>query len=207
VITAYLTLGNATLVQGMTGIPAQTIRFWKMQPWWREIEAQIREEDNLTQSVKLKKIVDKTLDLVLDRVENGDFQYDPKSGKLVRRPVLLRDAGKVGVSMMERRDMLQMIQVQKLKQPSVEESLKKIAETFANIAKGKNVKKELQAGVCELSGQTGSDQGSDSEESGPSDNGEMGGEEDFGGCGSQDGDIEGGDEQDLEPSDSNSIRE
>ena len=128
-----------TAVSIATGISANTIRTWKTQDWWRELEGIIKEEEGTEQSVKLRGIVDKTLNIIADRLENGDFQYDPKTGGLIRRPVLLRDAGKVGMDVWVRKEALDVLKIQKLKQPSIEESLKRIADEFAKLAKGAHV--------------------------------------------------------------------
>lgn len=206
VVTAYLALGNMTAVAAATGVSANTIRTWKTQDWWRELEGIIKEEEGTEQSVKLRQIVDKTLNIVADRLENGDFQYDPKTGGLIRRPVLLRDAGKVGMDVWTRKEAVDQLKFQKLKQPSIEESLKRIAEEFAKIARGANGK-ELQEGVRELPRSTGAEEGSSGEKCSPFEDGSEAGSLDFLGCGSQEGVVEGGLEQPEQPATSGQVEE
>ena len=40
---------------------------------------------------KTSKIVDKALDQIMDRLENGDHIYDQKTGRIRRAPVKLRE--------------------------------------------------------------------------------------------------------------------
>ena len=207
VVTAYLALGNMTAVSIATGISANTIRTWKTQDWWRELEGIIKEEEGTEQSVKLRGIVDKTLNIIADRLENGDFQYDPKTGGLIRRPVLLRDAGKVGMDVWVRKEALDVLKIQKLKQPSIEESLKRIADEFAKLAKGAHGQEGLQVGVQELPREAGADQATEPAESSPFEDGSEAGSLDFLGRGSFAGVEQGRDERPDQPQSPEGIEE
>lgn len=105
-VSQYLVLGNMALVSATTGIPHQLLRAWKQQPWWSEVTAQVRATENLQTDTKLTKIVDRSLDAVLDRVENGDFVYNQKTGQIVRKPVNMKDAAKVSVDLLTKRELL-----------------------------------------------------------------------------------------------------
>ena len=96
-VSQYLVLGNMALVSSTTGIPHQLLRAWKQQPWWADTEAQIRSTENLQIDSKLTKIVDKSLDAVMDRLENGEFVYNQKTGQVIRKQVNMKDAAKVAV--------------------------------------------------------------------------------------------------------------
>jgi len=198
-VSSWMMLGDMSLVAALVKIPHQTIRLWKTQDWWKEVEGTIRESENIQTNSKLKKIVEKSLDTVMDRLEEGDFQYDPRTGKFVRKPVLLRDAAKAAEVMMHRKALMSQIAEQKLAQPSVEEALKRIAAEFVKLAKGDNeqsspeaIAKELQERVRELPGKAGADQGQISQEPSAPQDGTETGTEDFDGRGSQEGDVAGG---------------
>jgi hypothetical protein len=105
-VSQYLVLGNMALVSGITKIPHQLLRAWKRQPWWAETEAQIRAADNIKVDNKLTAIVDKSLDAVMDRLENGEFVYNQKTGEIIRRKVSMKDAAKVTVDMLSKRELL-----------------------------------------------------------------------------------------------------
>ena len=105
-VSQYLVLGNMALVSAVTKIPHQLLRAWKQQPWWAEVEAQVRSTETLQMDTKLSKIVDRSLDAVLDRVENGEFVYNQKTGEIVRRPVNMKDAAKVSVDLITKRELL-----------------------------------------------------------------------------------------------------
>lgn len=133
VVSQYLVLGNMSLVSAVTGVNHQLIREWKGQPWWKEVEAQVRATENLQMDNKLSKIVDKSLDAVLDRVENGDFVYDNKSGQIKRKPVNMRDVAKVSVDLLSKRELLRgnATERKEVTQVSVADQLKELALEFA----------------------------------------------------------------------------
>lgn len=132
VVSQYLVLGDMKLVGAVTGVSHGVIRQWKIQPWWKELEAEIRASQNIEMDTKLSKIVEKSLDAVLDRVENGDFIYDQKSGEIRRRPASLRDIHRVSVDMIDKRELLRGNDVKKeVAQIGVEEQLKLLAQEFA----------------------------------------------------------------------------
>lgn len=138
-VTLYLTLGKLPAVVENTGIPLETLRTWKRTPWWKDIESQIRTEDNQSLDTKLSKTIDRALDIVVDRLENGDYYID-KSGKVKRTPVRMREAGKLMSDIIDKRSLIRKepTKVQQEKQESINERLLSLAEQFAAIALGKD---------------------------------------------------------------------
>ncbi len=132
-VSQYLVLGNMALVSSTTGIPHQLLRAWKGQAWWKEVEQQVRATENLQMDTKLSKIVDKSLDAVLDRVENGEFFYDQKTGQVRRKPANLRDIAKVSVEILSKRELLRgnATERKEMTQVSVADQLKELALEFA----------------------------------------------------------------------------
>lgn len=141
-VTTYLALGKFPFVAQVTGIPLETLRTWKKQEWWSDLESQIRTEENQELDTKLSKIVNKSLDVVVDRLENGEFYMD-KTGKVHRVPVKLKDATKVTSDLLDRRSLIRKEPARQLaeKQESVNERLLSLAEQFAAIALGKDPRK------------------------------------------------------------------
>lgn len=144
-VTTYLATGNLALSAATHKIPEVTARRWKAQPWWKQMVEDIRNAENLQLDSKLSKVVSKSVDALLDRVENGDFQLDQRTGQLVRKPISARDAAKVTTDMIDRRELLQ----GKKEAPQndtrkVEDRLLKLADEFAKFARAKEVKSTLE---------------------------------------------------------------
>lgn len=165
-VTTYLILGKSPLVEAAIGVPAGTIRRWKQEPWWADLVSQIQTEDDQELDAKLRHRVDKALDVVADRLDNGDFMFDPKSGEFRRRPVSLKDAWKTNKEMIDLRLHLRREKPIAPDQEAVGDILKNLALEFGTMARKRLNEKviegeivngpELQTGIPEVSGQAGS---------------------------------------------------
>ena len=87
-ITAYLTTGNLRITAAMTGIGYQLLCTWKTKQWWKEYEYEIKNAKRNETKDKLSKIVDKTLVMLEDRLDNGEIVLNNKTGELIRKPVM-----------------------------------------------------------------------------------------------------------------------
>lgn len=146
-ITTYLATGNMSLTSKIINVPRDTLNKWKASPWWQEHLENLKDEDTIQLDKKLAKVVDKSLEAVNDRIENGDYQYDSKTGKLIRVPARLRDLHLVSKDMIDRRTIIQKLNTQKQEvrtHVSTEDRLLKLAETFAQLALGQKPKEEKE---------------------------------------------------------------
>ena len=139
VITTWLKVGNLRVASSICNVPYNTCQVWKRQPWWIEYMRQLREEDGLKQDKKLSSIVEKTLEKLEDRVENGDYILDSKFGTIERIPLKARDIHRIASDFMDKRE-----EIKKLfdapKQDTnegVNGRLLKLAEEFAKFANKK----------------------------------------------------------------------
>jgi len=135
VVTTYLATGKYALVEAITGVPRATIQAWKRSPWWPDLVNEIQTESDQELDSKLQKIVDKSLDVVLDRIENGDFVLNSKTGEVTRIPTKLKDVHRVSVDLIDKRDLIRNRERVKVEVLVVEDYLKKLALQFANFVK------------------------------------------------------------------------
>jgi hypothetical protein len=114
------------------------IRQWKMQPWWKEFEREIRATENIALDSNLTKIVDKSLETVADRLENGDFIFDNKTGQIKRKPVNMKDAAKVSVDLLTKRELLRGNATNRSESAVIPmaDQLKALADAFARMSQG-----------------------------------------------------------------------
>ena len=140
-VQSYLLLGNLALTGRVLNIPEITLRQWKASPWWADMVAELKAQENLKLSVKMKEIVEASLNLVQDRIEHGDFVFDQKTGQVVRKPVSLKDAHKVAVDLVDRKDMLEKKAVEPTTDQGTDAKLERLAEKFAEFATKKLTQK------------------------------------------------------------------
>ena len=137
-VTTYLSLGNLALTSRILAIPEITLRVWKTTEWWKSLVEEMKQQETIEMSSKLKKIVEASLSAVTDRLEHGDVTYDQKTGALVRKPVNMKDAHKVAVDLMSKRDILEKAAKPQEEQQQDEDRLLKLAEKFATFVTQKN---------------------------------------------------------------------
>lgn len=133
-VQSYLLLGNLALVGRLLGIPEITLRVWKASNWWKDVVEDIKTQEKIELSAKMRKLVSAGLAVVEDRLENGDYQYDQKSGQVVRKPVSMKDAHKVAVDLQARQEVMERSERPELSDEGVENKLLKLAEKFADMA-------------------------------------------------------------------------
>lgn len=141
-VVTWLMLGNMTMTSTMLKIPLPTLKLWKKSQWWLDVEQDLRIQEDLQLSKRLQKIVTKSLDVVEDRLESGDFVYDQKTGEMRRKPVAMRDAHKVMLDLSDKREVLidRHIQNESVTTDKINETLNKLATEFARIAGTVNTK-------------------------------------------------------------------
>lgn len=135
VVTSYLALGKAPMVEAVTGVPSQTIRIWKMQSWWKDLVREIQMSEDQELDGKLTKIIDKSIDVINDRLEHGEFILDSRSGKVKRVPVKLRDTHRVTSDLLDKRNVLRGKPTSITERVSTEDVLKKLAQQFQEFTK------------------------------------------------------------------------
>lgn len=135
----YLITGNYAAVSAALEIPYQTLNKWKYTQWWKEMMVQLKAEESVELTARMKKIAAKALDVTEDRLENGNFQLDQKTGEVRRIPVNMKDAAKVATDLMTQQQKLEDKPVQQQIESTVNDRLAKLAEEFSKFAKAKQV--------------------------------------------------------------------
>jgi len=139
VVQKMLVLGNTQLVSALTGVDASTITTWKKQDWYKELMASYRGDKALAVDAKMQAIVDKSLDIVADRLEHGDKVLNNKTGKIVSKPVSMKDAALVARDLMVRQQAIRKDENEDtVHKETTQDVLKSLAKEFAKWAKKDN---------------------------------------------------------------------
>jgi hypothetical protein len=134
-IHSYLALGNLALTSRVLGIPEITLRVWKASDWWKGAVEDIKTQERIELSNRMKKLIDAAQIITLNRLEHGDPVMSP-SGEIVMKPVSLRDAHAVAKDMLDRKPVVDRMAEGPLvlTDESQDNKLEKLAERFAEIA-------------------------------------------------------------------------
>lgn len=86
-VATYLLVGNLAQCSRLSGIPEITMRKWKAQPWWEEAVQEVKRSTKIALSGKLRKAIELANLVIEDRLEHGEYVFNPKTGEVLRRPV------------------------------------------------------------------------------------------------------------------------
>lgn len=136
----YAIVGTAAKTEEITGIPAGTIRQWRTQPWWPQITDRIKQEHDDELDVKFTSIIDKTVSVINDRLQDGDYIYDTKNSEFKRKPVGAKETAVITSIFMDKRQMLRDNRKLHSETTAVLDRLKKLADEMARFGKAKEVK-------------------------------------------------------------------
>ena len=131
VVTLFLSIGSMTEVAKITGVPYPTIEGWRRQDWWKELVEKMQAEDDQKLDAKTTKLIDKALEQLMDRIENGEHIYDQKTGKVKRMPAKLRDLNTAFNTILDKRQLLRNKPTKIVEQHSTAAQLQNLAESFA----------------------------------------------------------------------------
>ena len=138
-VTTYLATGNMAETSRLINVPKGTLDKWKTSDWWKDLIEEIQSGEGQKQDNKMSKVIDKALDVLVERIDSGDYQYDQKTGRLVKVPLKARDLERVASGLFDKRQLIRKkptnIKVDDLNQAG---RLLKLAEQFAAFA-GKKV--------------------------------------------------------------------
>lgn len=135
----YATTGNSRRTSEMTKIPEGTIRAWKTTEWWAEIQARIIKEQDEELSSNLTKLIDKAVGEINDRLTDGDYVYNPKLDKLVRKPINAKDLAVVAAITVDKRQLLRGQPTSRTETVSENERLKRLMTEFKKFANAEEV--------------------------------------------------------------------
>ena len=126
----------------ITMVPIATLRTWKQSEWWPELMDRIHTTRDEEMDSKFTRIVDDALNVVHDRVVNGDIGIDKDTGEQYRKPMNGKDAAIVSAIIVDKRQLLRGKPTNRVERIGLDDRLSKIAEQFRNFIESKEVKNE-----------------------------------------------------------------
>lgn len=124
---------NHRLVAEITEVPLETIRDWKKQDWWPKIVEEVQKIKRAELNSRLTKIVDTALSKIEDRLENGDYVLNNKTGEVVRKPVSLKDANQVAKDILGQQISMQRAEHEVKIETDTKDLLNNLAKEFAKL--------------------------------------------------------------------------
>ena len=138
----YCVYGDVDQVSELTGIEPKFIRQWKDEPWWTEIQKKVFVEQNEKLASRISGVLDKSLEHLVDRLDNGDYLWDVRKSKLVRKPVDTKVLSNLFNNLVTRRQLIRGEPTSISTQVGVDDRLKLLAKQFEKFANAKEIEGE-----------------------------------------------------------------
>lgn len=141
-VCTYAVTGNSRRCAEIVKIPEATIRAWKGTEWWAEAMARVVAEKDETLTVELSALVDKAVQQVNDRLDNGNYIYDTKRGQMIRKPIDAKELAIVTAIAIDKRQLIRGEPTSRTESISQNERLKSLQEQFKKFVRAKEVVQE-----------------------------------------------------------------
>lgn len=138
-VTAYLACGSPSQVCVALGIPISTFQRWKASTWFKELVEQLRNEDTLKLDAKLTRIVEKSLVQIEDRIDNGNYTYNPRTGEYDRVQAKLLDITRAATALLERQEKIRAMPEKAEIDKTIDARLAKLGEEFTKFARARTI--------------------------------------------------------------------
>lgn len=136
-VTVYIACGSPSLTAEQTNIPFYTIKSWMKTDWWKDKIKELQQEDYDKLDNKMSKALDLALDNVMDRINNGEYFYDVRTGKIRRIPAKLRDINTTFTQLLDKRQLIRKQPTKIVEQQTTANQLKELANKFSEFVSGK----------------------------------------------------------------------
>jgi hypothetical protein len=138
-VASYAVLGSAKEVSAITGVPVGTLCRWMTEEWWHEMTNRVRVQKDMELDVKFTKVVDKAVEAITDRLENGDYVYNNRTQTVHRKPVTARDAASVTNIILDKRSLLRGMPTSRVERVSTDKRLEDLATEFRKFSRAKTI--------------------------------------------------------------------
>lgn len=138
VVAIFMQTGSQRETAKLAEIPETTVENWRKMPWWQQLVEDVKNSDITKLDNQLTKLINKSLAVIEDRLDNGEQVLNNKTGKLMNKPVGIREATQAATALMQRQVQLHKNTVeQAIQKQTVQDTLKALATEFAKWTKQK----------------------------------------------------------------------
>ena len=142
-VTLYCVYGDIKEVSKLTDVPESTLRQWKEEPWWAEIQKRVFVEQNERLSSQISTVLEKAIDQIADRLDNGDQTYNPKTGEITRKPIEARVLSSLFDTLAHQRRVTRGEPTAITARVGVDEQLKKLEAAFKRFSAATEIEGEI----------------------------------------------------------------
>lgn len=128
----------------LTKMKPWVIRELMTQPWFDNVVSRVVKQQNDALDAKLTAVINQAVDVIHDRLVNGDYIKDNKTGEVERIPVKARDAGAVLETSFRQRQLIRGEATHRTESVSTDQKLAKLKVQFEKLATSKGINPEVE---------------------------------------------------------------
>lgn len=135
----YAVTGSVHKAAELTGVPLHTIKYWRQTDEFKALLNEVWTENNEKIDARFTAIIEKSLEAIIDRLDNGDHRLTAK-GTVVRVPIGAKELSLVQAINVDKRQLLRGLPTSRSENAEAGttktvDRLEKLAETFENLAR------------------------------------------------------------------------
>ena len=135
--TVYTVTRNFDKTKELTGVPRYVLKKWADQAWWVETMNKVVKGRNDALDAKITEVLDKTVDLISDRLDNGETHYNHKTETTYKLPLKAKEAAQVTSVLFDKRQLIRGEATSRTESVSSEQKLLALKENFEKLARSK----------------------------------------------------------------------
>lgn len=137
--TLYAVLRDFKEVQKLTGIPWKVVESWTVEPWWAETINKCLKLRNEELDGKITIALDKSLDILLDRLEHGEIYIDRKTKSPYRVPMSTKAVTLAADIFFDKRQLIRGEATTRTESITQEQRLLALKDQFEKLARSKGI--------------------------------------------------------------------
>jgi hypothetical protein len=168
-LQAYSSTGSWIIAAKESGIDYNYLKQLKFTQWWQDSLKEVQQEQDDILDSQLSELITDGVNVVKDRLKNGDWMWNSKENKFTRKPLKATDALKVASTLMDKRNVMRGKPTKITEQINVSDRLQALAMEFEKFQKARTIEvqteeiidaeqeTELQGRIQGISGPTEAD--------------------------------------------------
>lgn len=137
--TLWAVTRNVEKVHTITKVPRYQIKKWMKEIWWDNVVKQCRKEQNELLDIKLTEVIATAVDVIQDRLREGEVYVDRKTKEEYRVPVNVKSASIALETTFKERQLIRGEATNRTESISQDQKLEKLKEQFERLAMSKQI--------------------------------------------------------------------
>lgn len=129
-LKTYVVTGSVVTSAQESGIQYMYLRTLVQTQWWKDSIKEIRKEEEDILDTEISGLITSSVDILKDRLKNGDWMWNSKENKFMRKAIPMREALKATTSLIDQRNVMRGKPTRIVENVSMTERLNKLALEF-----------------------------------------------------------------------------